>query len=222
MAERALRLGDEEGVEAITIRRLAQELGVTPMALYWHFKNKEELISGVVDHAFAQIRADRADGDPWPEQLRAMVTSLVAVMRRHPSVPTLMHAVDKSLGQSFSLATEDALRLLTTAGFDVEQAYWVATYALNSAIGLVQGNPVCPATVAPEQATEWRRQKRLSMESLPADQFPMVVAFAGTYTQPPDTERYYSFGIDLVMSGVTAMAGQLQRQTISAGRTFEA
>src|SRR5690348_12640763 len=43
VAERALRLGDEEGVEAVTIRRLAQELGVTPMALYWHFKNKDDL-----------------------------------------------------------------------------------------------------------------------------------------------------------------------------------
>jgi TetR/AcrR family transcriptional regulator, tetracycline repressor protein len=222
VAERALRLGDEEGVEAVTIRRLAQELGVTPMALYWHFKNKEELISGVVDHAFAQVRADRTDDQPWAEQLRAMVTSLVTVMRRHPSVPALMRSVDKTLGQSFSLATEDALRLLTTAGFDVEQAYWVATYALNAAIGLVQGNPVCPVTVGPDEVKEWRRQKRLAMESLPADRFPMVVEFAHTYTRAPDTEHYYSFGIDLLMSGVTTVAAQLQRQTTTAGRSVEA
>jgi AcrR family transcriptional regulator len=44
VVDRALWLADAEGVEALTIRRLAQELGVTPMALYWHFRNKEELI----------------------------------------------------------------------------------------------------------------------------------------------------------------------------------
>ena len=49
VAERALRLGDEHGLEAVTIRRLAQELGVTPMALYWHFKNKDELLETVFE-----------------------------------------------------------------------------------------------------------------------------------------------------------------------------
>src|SRR4051812_103308 len=73
VAERALRLGDEEGLDAVTIRRLAQELGVTPMALYWHFKNKDELLLGIVDHALSAVRADRAASDPWPKQLRAMV-----------------------------------------------------------------------------------------------------------------------------------------------------
>jgi len=211
VAERALRLGDEEGVEAVTVRRLAQELGVTPMALYWHFKNKDELLLGIVDHAMSAVRADRAAADPWPVQLRAMVTALVGVMRQHPSLPALMHAVDKSLGESFTRATNDALALLTAAGFGVEDAYWVAMHLLNSAIGLAQAQPDCPATVPAEQATEWRRQKRLAMERLPADKYPLVVEFAATYSRPLDTERYYAFGIDLIMSGVEATAARLPR-----------
>ncbi|GAA0535491.1 hypothetical protein GCM10010172_15920 [Paractinoplanes ferrugineus] len=206
VAERALRLGDEEGVEAITIRRLAQELGVTPMALYWHFKNKDELLAGIVDHALSSVRADRSAGDPWQKQLRAMVEALVTVMREHPLLPELMHAVAKDEGESFRRAGDDALALLTTAGFGLREAWWVATYLLNAAIGMVQGQPDCPANVPPGAAPEWRRRKRLMLESLPADRFPMMVAFGATYATALDSERYYAFCVDLVMAAVEAMA----------------
>ena len=46
VVDRALELADTDGVEALTIRRLAQDLGVTPMALYWHFRSKEALLEG--------------------------------------------------------------------------------------------------------------------------------------------------------------------------------
>src|SRR5215510_841202 len=72
VAERALQIGDAEGLEAVTIRRLAQELGVTPMALYWHFKNKDELLLGITDHALSDVKATRDPKDPWQRQLRAM------------------------------------------------------------------------------------------------------------------------------------------------------
>jgi len=206
VAERALRLGDEEGLEAVTIRRLAQELGVTPMALYWHFKNKDELLLGIVDHVLVDVRTDREAADPWPKQLRAMVEALVAVMRAHPSLADLLHAVDKSNAASFSRATDDALTLLGRAGFDVQEGYWVATYLLHSTIGLVAGQPDCPPTVPAEQAPEWRRQKRLQLERLPVDQFPMLVAFAGCYAEEPDPERYFAFGVDLILAGVEAIA----------------
>jgi TetR/AcrR family tetracycline transcriptional repressor len=210
VAERALRLGDEEGLEAITIRRLAQALGVTPMALYWHFKNKDELMLGIVDHALDGVRADRADTDPWPDQLRAMVESLVTVMRAHPILADLLHSVEKDEAASFSRATNDSLTLLTRAGFDVRQAFWVAGYLLHGAIGLVAGQPDCPAIIPPKEAAEWRRQKRLKMERLPADQFPMLVAFAATYNEEPDPERYFRFGIDLLMAGVSAVAQSIR------------
>jgi AcrR family transcriptional regulator len=208
VAERALRLGDEAGVEAVTIRRLAQELGVTPMALYWHFKNKDELLVGIVDHALATVRADRAAGDPWQRQLRAMVESLVVVMRQHPSLADLMHAVDKSQGESFTRATNDALALLTEAGFGIAESYWIASYLLHGAIGLVHAQPDCPANIPASEIAEWRRQRRLELERLPAERFPMMVAFAETYTEAPDVERYYAFGVDLMMAAVEATAAR--------------
>ena len=207
VADRALRLGDEEGLEAVTIRRLAQELGVTPMALYWHFKNKDELLLGIVDHMLAGVRADRAATGSWQDQLRVMVEALVAVMRAHPTLSDLLFSVDKGRSASFVRASEDALALLTRAGFTPQEAYWVASQLLHGAIGLIAAQPDCPSVVPPEQAPEWRRQRRLELERLPADEFPNMVAFSATYNDEPDPDRYFRFGVDLLMGGVEAMAG---------------
>ncbi len=58
VVDRALELADTDGLDALTIRRLATELGVTPMALYWHFRSKEELIAGLADRVWGEIGTD--------------------------------------------------------------------------------------------------------------------------------------------------------------------
>src|SRR3954467_13565216 len=67
---RALVIADEEGLRAVTIRRVAKELGVTPMALYWHFKDKNELLGGMADQIFAEIESLNRESKPatWQEQ----------------------------------------------------------------------------------------------------------------------------------------------------------
>jgi AcrR family transcriptional regulator len=206
VAERALRVGDEEGLEAITIRRLAQDLGVTPMALYWHFKSKDELLLGLTDHVMAGVRADRHAADPWPVQLRAMAEALVRAMRDHPCLPDLLTAVDKRGVESFIQATDDALGLLERAGFSLEEAYWIASYLLHSSIGLVAGQPGCPTNVPREQVGEWLRQHRVQLSSLPAERYPHMVRLADTYLEPPDLDRYFAFGIELLIGAVEKMA----------------
>ena len=208
VAEHALKLADAEGLEAVTIRRLAQELGVTPMALYWHFKNKDELLLGIVDHLLAGVKATRDPGDPWQRQVRAMVEALVGVMREHLSLPTLFQSVDKEQAPSFTRAMNDALELLTRGGLSLDQAHWTASFLLQGSIGLVAAQPGCPTTMTPEQAAEWRRQKRLTLEKLPPAEYGMLVAFARTLEQEPDVDSYYQFGVDLLMAAVETAAAR--------------
>lgn len=205
VAEQALALADAEGLDAVTIRRLAQELGVTAMALYWHFKNKDELLLGMVDHVMAEVRPPGQAARGWQPRLRTMVEALVAVMREHPSLSDLFPAVDKEAAPGFARAVNDALDLLTQAGFDLPDGYWVASYLLHGVIGLVAAQPGCPGRT-PQEAAERRRQRRLAMESLPADAYPMVVAFARTLEAEPDIERYFAFGVDMLLAGVRGMA----------------
>ncbi|MFF5080364.1 TetR/AcrR family transcriptional regulator [Actinoplanes sp. NPDC000266] len=206
VAERALQIGDEHGLEAVTIRRLAQELGVTPMALYWHFKNKEELLLGIADHALSTVRADREADDPWPKQVRAMVEALLSVMRKHPILPDLLALVEKSRTASFSRASNDALMLLTRAGFTVQEGYWISSYLMHGVIGLLQAQPEGPPHAGPEETAEWRRRRRMELVCLPTDQFPMLVQFGETYAEAADPERYFAFGVDLLMAAVEKMA----------------
>jgi TetR/AcrR family tetracycline transcriptional repressor len=208
VVERAAKLADAEGVDAVTIRRLAQELGVTPMALYWHFKNKEELLLGLADGILARITPAEEAGQSWQRQLRAMVESVVRLMRAHPSLPDLLQIVDKQQTESFTRATNEALRLLSMAGFTLEEGYWVASYLLQSAIGLVEAQPGCPSTMTPEQGAEWRRQRRLELEALSPQEYPMMVRYAATMRDEPDLERYYAFGLDLMLAAVEAMAAK--------------
>ena len=216
VAEHALKLADAEGLDSVTIRRLAQELGVTPMALYWHFKNKDELLLGITDHVMAGVKATRDPADPWRNQVRAMVETLVAVMRAHPCLPALFQAVDKEQTTSFNRATNDALELLTRAGFDLDESHWIASYLMQGSIGLVAAQPGCPTRMTPAEAAEWRRQKRLNLEKLPPDEYGMVVKFARTLEDEPDIERYYAFGIDLLMAAVEATAARFSRRTPGA------
>src|SRR5215510_4745280 len=116
VAEYALKLADAEGLDSVTIRRLAQELGVTPMALYWHFKNKDELLLGITDHVLASVTRTRTGRESWQRQLRKMVEALVDVMRQHPCLPALLHEVEKHSAASFARATNDALELLNRGG----------------------------------------------------------------------------------------------------------
>jgi hypothetical protein len=133
-----------------------------------------------------------------------MVESLIAVMREHPSLTELLQAVDMRNASAFARATNDALELLTQGGYDLEDGYWAAAYLLHGCIGLVSSQPGCPTRMTPAEGEEWRRQKRLALEMLPKDEYPTLVAFARTLESEPDVERYYRFGVDLLMAAISA------------------
>ncbi|MGI5154206.1 TetR family transcriptional regulator [Microbispora sp. CA-102843] len=208
LVEKAVELADAESLEAVTVRRLAQELGVTPMALYWHVKNKDQLLICLADHLLAEVTPEFDPAAPWQDRLRAMVEALIRVMRRHRYMPGLFGMVLKEDVPSFTRATNTALELLAQAGFPLDEGYFVSSYLLHGAMALVDDEPGCPRVMTPEEAAEWRRQKRLTLERLPADEFPRILEYAKTMEQEPDVEAYYAFGLDLLMSGVEAMAAK--------------
>ena len=120
---RAIALADAEGLDALTIRRLAQELGVTPMALYWHFRNKEELLTGLTDQFWSELDTDVNEEAPWADQLRAMLESLVGVLRAHPSASQLLVAGEKQSPAALE-ATEVTLEVLRRGSFDPQRPPW--------------------------------------------------------------------------------------------------
>jgi AcrR family transcriptional regulator len=85
----ALSLADEQGLEALTMARVAAGLGVTPMALYRHVANKADLLDGLVEVLLTEFPPPPAEL-PWAERLSALARNIRASSRRHPSVFPLL------------------------------------------------------------------------------------------------------------------------------------
>jgi TetR/AcrR family transcriptional regulator, tetracycline repressor protein len=206
VVDRALALADDLGLEALTMRRLAQELGVTTMALYWHFRSKEELLAGLGDRVWAEIDIDLDPAADWSVQLRGLLESLVQMLRNHPCASQLLLSGEKLHGEASLLVTETALAVLQRGGFDAAHASEIAPGALWTGLMLVMSEPGYHPGIAPEERTEHQRQTSIRLAMLPPNRFPCLVAAAGPITACDDPEFHYRFGIDLFIAGVVAMA----------------
>jgi TetR/AcrR family tetracycline transcriptional repressor len=202
---RAMALADAEGLDALTIRRLAQELGVTPMALYWHFRNKEELLTGLAEQIWSEIDTEVDPHAPWPAQLRALLESLIHVLRTHPSASELLISGEKQSVAALE-ANEVALEVLHRAGFDPRHASAIARSVLWTGLMLAMAEPGRDASMDEAGRTEHQRRKMVRLAMLPPDQYPRLVEAAVPMTACDDPDFHYQFGIDLFLHGVEATA----------------
>lgn len=204
VVDRALQLADSSGLEALTIRKLAADLGVTPMALYWHFRSKEELFDGLAERLWSEIDTTVDPAAPWAAQLRGLLESLVAVLRAHPAAPLVLQQHKRQNEQAMRVA-ETALEILRGAGFDPEHASAIARLGLQTGIMLVMSEP--GAEMLPgEDRAELQRVKQVQLATLPAARYPRLVECAVPMTACDDPEFHYEFGISLFIAGVQAMA----------------
>ena len=96
--EAATAIADRDGIDALTMRRLADDLGVEAMSIYYHLPNKEAILDGLVERTFAEIETEvggfgpEASGVSWTQTLRARILGARRVMLRHPWVPQVMES----------------------------------------------------------------------------------------------------------------------------------
>jgi TetR/AcrR family tetracycline transcriptional repressor len=213
VVDAALAVADDEGLEAVTIRRLAQELSVTPMALYWHFKDKDALLAAVADRVWDDtvVELDRSiavagpgrDEDGWL-RLRLTLEALITAMRRHPAVAASVpsRVVECEAGLS---VTERTLAFLADRGFDASRSAEVARFVLCSAVMLVDSQPGAEVPDSGDRQ-EVQRRKQIALASLPAGRYPHIVAAAPYLTDCTAPDSYFDRGIDLVVAGVISEA----------------
>ncbi|GGS92190.1 TetR/AcrR family transcriptional regulator C-terminal domain-containing protein [Nonomuraea spiralis] len=131
----ALELAGKEGLEGLSMRRLAKTLGVEAMSLYNHVSSKADLLDGIVELVFAQVEPPDPEL-PWQEQLRVTARNMHAAFSRHPVVPLAL-ATDRANPTSPKAMTvlDGLVGTLYAAGFD-DLGAWRALTAVN---GLVFG-----------------------------------------------------------------------------------
>jgi TetR/AcrR family tetracycline transcriptional repressor len=209
VVDRAMRLADAVGLDALTIRKLAQELGVTPMALYWHFHSKDELLDGLAERVWSEIDINVDDAAPWPDQLRALLESLLRVLRAHPAAPALL-LHKETQNESFLRATETTLEVLRNAGFDPLYASEIARSTLWTGITLVMSEAGITSLDANDR-TELQRRKQVVFATLPTVRYPRLVECAAPMTACDDPDFHYQLGVSVFIAGVQAMADKVRR-----------
>ena len=213
LVERALGIADSDGLEALTIRRLADEFHVTPMAMYWHFASKDALLGAIGGAIVETVPLPNADAD-LGSFLTVTMTSLVEAMRRHPNVAPLVAGQILHNERGCEL-TELTLDQLANAGFDLDQAALVAHNALQIAIMLVVGEPGMEVGTHPDERDDVLAKKLATLKSLPADRFPRLIAAAPALTSCEDSDDYFEVGISTFVAGVVhgiKPAGQTEKR----------
>jgi len=204
VTESALKLADADGLDALTIRKLAEHLGVTPMALYWHFRSKEDLLEGVAEQVWGEIDVNVDPDAPWWAQLQGLLESLVEVLRAHSAAAQLLLEHEKR-NEAALRATEAALEILLGAGFDAVHAAEIARSTLWTGITLVMSDAGYHPELSDEERAEWNRRSQVELAMLPAARYPHLVQCAEPMANC-EPEFHYRLGVELFIAGVRAVA----------------
>jgi AcrR family transcriptional regulator len=190
-----LAIVDKDGADALTVRRLADALGVSPMSIYWHVTNKAELLRLIGEAVLDEVEIPPARGD-WREQLRDIHRSLLGTVLQHPNTVEIVIGRAR-FGAAGLTLFERILSILLQAGFSPEAAFdaYQSLYLFTLGFSAVSGrNP---------EFREGQRQGLLYMRSLPEDRFPSIRTVAPVIGSR-SLEEQIEIGLDVVIEGIAA------------------
>jgi AcrR family transcriptional regulator len=201
----AVRLVDQDGPEALSMRRLAADLGIEAMSLYYHVPNKAALIDGVAETVLAEMDISRAARGTWEERVRGLARAFREVALAHPrSFPLVL---TRQLGSAVALRPiEAALSVLRDAGFDRA----TAVHALRSFVAFQTGSLMREFGASPALSGLSPSGVAARKDELERSQFPMVVE-AAPLLAVCHHEREYEFGVELLIVALQQLRGRKKR-----------
>jgi TetR/AcrR family tetracycline transcriptional repressor len=201
----ALRVVDREGLEATSMRRVAEELGAAPSALYWHVRNKDELLQLVLERIASEIELPKRDPENWQEQLKTVAREMRRVLTSHRDIARVtLGAIP--VGPNTLRTIEWVHALLREAGLpdhivalvgDLAGLY-VGAFAYEESLGLASptGEDLPPEQVIGMLSEYWA--------SLPPEQFPHTIALLDFLFEGGPDERF-EFGLDVIVRGLASL-----------------
>jgi AcrR family transcriptional regulator len=196
--EAAIGLADEAGIESLTMRKLAQRLGVEAMTLYYYFAKKDDILTAIVDLVVREIDLPSA-GPDWRSAIRETAISAHDVLVRHPWAASLI-LTPPGMSEARLRYMDAILGTLRQAGFSAEMTDH-AYHALDShimgftlwVVGMNLGSDEDLAALA----TGFLRE-------LPRDEMPHLAEHVEQHLKPrsPDDKGEFEFGLDLILDGL--------------------
>lgn len=215
----AVALADETGIESLSMRNLAQNLSVVPMALYKHLANKDELLDGMIDVIVDEIDPPVPDAD-WKQSVRLRILSARQVLRRHPWAPLAIES--RTMATPAVLAYLDSVvGTLRAGGFSADLAHHVMHAMGSRILGFSQElfddsrragrsgatDPKPPAALPPEAAARFPHLAEIATAASHDN--------ASVVGQGCDDQFEFEFALDLLLDGIE----RLQRQGWTSSRS---
>jgi AcrR family transcriptional regulator len=212
--EAAVALAARDGIESLTMRRLADELGAGAMSLYHYVPNKEELLDGMVDIVFGEIELPSTDVD-WRTAMRRRAISTRAALKRHPWAVGLLEG-RQTPGPANLRLHNAVLACLREGGFSIEMA--IHAYSVQDAYiyGFALQDRSLPfesaeesAAVAEEQVSQFAELAAERQMATLAEEFPylaeVVAGHVAKVGYDPGVE--FEYGLDLILDALEQRRG---------------
>jgi AcrR family transcriptional regulator len=195
----AIELADRDGIESISMRKLAQELGVEAMSLYTHVRNKSDLLDGMADAVISQIPVS-AEGTDWKASLRQLALAARSVMLRHPWAPRTVEA-QAAPGPAALHYVNAVLGILREGGFSVAQTHHALHILGSRLLGFTQALFDDSGDLEPEAA---------ALASALGASHPYVVEMALAVTHDGtlgrcDDDAEFKFALDFILDGLARL-----------------
>ncbi|MGH2733729.1 MAG: TetR/AcrR family transcriptional regulator [Actinomycetota bacterium] len=208
--EAAVRLVDDEGLEALSMRRLASELGFEAMALYRHFPNKSAIVDGIVETVWMDMALPGEGGDPW-DRLRQLARAFRELAHRHPKVFPLLPTRAVNLPAAMR-PIEFTLETFRAAGVEGEHA----AYALICLTSYIYGYSLrelgrLPGQ-GPSESAPWYDPQRF-----PPQRFPRMVE-VGPYFWNYNFDAGFELGFEAMLAGLPAQLAAFESGSGRSGR----
>jgi AcrR family transcriptional regulator len=200
----AMRVLREEGLDAVTMRRLATELDTGPASLYVYIRNRDELLNALFDRVGGMVELEEPDPSRWREQVHRLVDGLLAVMEAHRGIARVAVA-NVPTGENALRVADNLMGLLLAGGVTPRDAAWACDVL-----------PLLTTAAAVETATYQERGDAVDdvvdkleavFTTLSAERFPNLARYGEELVSGSGDERFY-FGIDTFLDGLMARAGR--------------
>jgi AcrR family transcriptional regulator len=194
----AVAHADAGGLEALTMRTLAELLEVAPMALYRHVANKDDLIDAMVDVVFSEIGVP-AGGGEWKTVMRRRAIAVREVLSRHPWAIGLMES-RRTPGPANLRHHDAVIGRLRAAGFDVGQA----AHAYSLLDSYIYGFALTKMNLPFGTSEAVGEVAESMLQPYPATEYPNLVEFLSEHVMKPgyDYGDEFEYGLDVILDGL--------------------
>jgi AcrR family transcriptional regulator len=219
IVDAAIRVLDAVGMEGLSMRRVAEELGTGAGSLYWHVRNKEELFQLVFERVTGELPLPEPDPSRWKEQLTDLANEMRDRLKAHRDVARISLG-RIPMGPTLAVFSEWLFSLLKPVGIPDEVIAYVGdlfglyagAYVFEESLGVSSPSG---EKLDPDEVFAMFREY---MESLPADRFPHTRAAVDLLLAGGWDERY-DFGVDLMLRGLASYAARPSPRRRRSGRS---